>query len=61
MGMLAVCTDIAYCALFVVCIARLARMITATTANSKHAVQASNYAVYVRGLPEDATEAQVQK
>jgi hypothetical protein len=59
MGQLCVGIDALYCLVFVALIPRLMRMISRSRTNVRQAVQASNYAVFVRGLPEDATEAQV--
>jgi hypothetical protein len=60
MGQLCVGIDALYCLVFVALIPRLMRMISRSRTNVRQAVQASNYAVFVRGLPEDATEAQVR-
>jgi hypothetical protein len=60
-GAIFVSCDIASCVLFVILIARLSWIIAKTVSSAKHTIQASNYAVFVTGLPPTATEHDVRK
>lgn len=60
-AMISVIGDVLCCVVFMIFIPLLKSTIRSTVVSSRQAVQASNYAVMVRGLPPDATESDVRR